>query len=352
MNDEYFLMPSDIRIVKESNMDTGSVKLSKDLEFRYLNILTKNKEEKLEVFSNIDLKNLEKIKNKLSQFTNLKERIVNIYSQPYFSKRLPKKSPLIMGVVNLTKDSFYDGGKYYDEDKAVAQAYKLLEEGAHILDLGAESTRPGAHEIAADIEISKIVPLAKKLSKENILLSCDTRNSSTMKAVLDAGVKIINDVSGLSHDKNSINILKQYNCLYVLTHSRGTPKNMQDNPYYNNAICDIYKFFKDKLNYFENQNFPCSNIILDPGIGFGKNDVHNFNILKYLGFFLDLGLPILIGLSRKSLIGRFINDTPENSLSCSIVLAIDAYMKGANIIRVHDVKETLDAINILKHTNF
>ena len=355
MISDYYLMPTDIKIANNTSFNRSEkefFKISEDLEFSNINILKDNKENAFEVINNFDIKSFKKTLPKYQTFPDLDERIKKILTKPYLKNNLPKKNPIVMGVLNLTKDSFYDGGKFDNEKKALTHAYKMLEEGADIIDIGAESTRPGASKVTCKEEVEKILPIVKILSKDNIMLSCDTRNSSTMEIVLDTGVNIINDISGLNYDRRTTNILKKYSCTYILTHSKGEPDVMQNNPFYNNAAGDIYKFFKVKTHHLVEQGFPLSSIIIDPGIGFGKNDSHNFNIIKFLSIFLDLGLPILIGLSRKSLIGRFIKDTPENSLSCSIVLALDAYLKGANILRVHDVKETLNAINIIKHANF
>tara|TARA_X000000950_G_C13863814_1_gene639861 strand:- start:564 stop:1631 length:1068 start_codon:yes stop_codon:yes gene_type:complete len=355
MTDEYFLEPEDIKIGRKylkKNLNRKYIKLSEGLYFSKIDIFKKDKNNSLTNVANLDMQFFEKKVSSFKNFKNIKERIKKIYSKSHFPKKLFFKNPLIMGVLNLTKDSFYDGGMYFEKKSALSKAYSLIEEGADIIDIGAESTRPGAHAIQSEEEIKRILPIASKLSKENIILSCDTRNSETMRAALDVGVKIINDVSGLNYDSNTLNILKSYDCYYVLTHSQGKPSIMQNNPQYKNSVCDIYGFFNERLKFLSSQGFPLSRIIIDPGIGFGKNDIHNFNILKHLGIFLDIGLPILIGLSRKSLIGRFINDTPKNSLSCSLVLAVDAYMKGVNLIRVHDVKETINAINIIKHANY
>ena len=173
-----------------------------------------------------------------------------------------------------------------------------------------------------------------------------------MKVVLDHGVKIINDVSGLNYDEMTPKIIKEYNCHYVLMHSIKTPNTMQLNPIYKNVVVDIYDFFSKKKKFLIKEGIKPDKLIIDPGIGFGKNDFHNFEILKYFSIFLDLGLPLLIGLSRKSFIGRFIKDEKEDRLAGSLSLALDAFLKGASVIRVHDVKATNNAIKIFKKASY
>ncbi|OUU61345.1 MAG: dihydropteroate synthase [Alphaproteobacteria bacterium TMED62] len=253
-----------------------------------------------------------------------------------------------MGILNITKDSFYDGGRYLEYKNAIKHAEKLIKEGADIIDIGGESTRPGSMAVNVKEEIKRIKPIIKELKKNNFLVSCDTRNSTTMSMALDLGVDIINDVSGLNYDKNTLNILKNYKCLYVLMHSKETPTTMQNNPIYNNVACDIYNFFTKKLMLLKKMNISENRVILDPGIGFGKTISHNYNILRYLNILLDLGHPLMIGVSRKSLIKKLVK---SNSLTPSILLAINAYSKGVSILRVHDVEETKLAVNIFKKAN-
>tara|TARA_B100000035_G_C20962346_1_gene537144 strand:- start:469 stop:1230 length:762 start_codon:yes stop_codon:yes gene_type:complete len=253
-----------------------------------------------------------------------------------------------MGVLNVTQDSFHDGGRFFDLKSALNKAETLLKEGADVIDVGGESTRPGASVIDTEEEIKRIKPIILELSKNNILISCDTRNSLTMQVALDLGTKIINDVSSLNYDKNTLKLLKNYDCMYILMHSKGTPQTMQNNPIYNNVVCDIYNFFKKKISVLESMNISKERIILDPGIGFAKTLEHNYAILKNLGIFLDLGHHLMIGVSRKSLIKKL---TKNDTLTPSVVLAVDAYAKGAKILRVHDVQETIEAINIFKKAN-
>ena len=355
MNKDYYLIPNDIKISKKDNKyNKFRVKLgfASDLDYRFLSVLEENKNNELTYKENLDVFNLKNLsKSTLLKYPDLKKRTKKISKKKSLLKDPSKKNPLIMGILNVTEDSFYDGGQFFKQENALAQAEKLILAGADIIDVGGESTRPGSSPIKVEEEIKRVVPLIKILSKNKVIVSCDTRNSKTMRYALDAGASIINDISGLNHDKETLNVIKKYNCSYVLMHSVKTPLTMQNNPIYKNVTCDIYSFFKKKILMLKNNNISMDNIILDPGIGFGKTDIHNFSILENLSIFLDLNLPILVGLSRKSFIQNFINENKSKTLPCSITLALSSYLKGANILRVHDVKETLDAINILKKTN-
>ncbi len=354
MNSDYFLLPSDIKVLGNfsSKNYRRKLKYNPELDFNLIKLFVLNPSNKIKLSEIIDLSDTKLLNIVSTKYENLQNRISKIEET---SKEVPfllrGNKPKIFGIVNVTKDSFYDGGKFYNTSKAIDQAYKLVKEGADIIDIGGESTRPGATVIPQENELSNILPVVKELCKNNIIVSCDTRNSLTMQKVLDEGVKIINDVSGLNFDNNTLNVIKKYNCYYVLMHSIKTPATMQNNPAYKNIISEIYKFFIKKINIIKNKEIDISKIIIDPGIGFGKNEIHNFEILKYFSIFLDLGLPILIGLSRKSFIGNFIQNENEDRLPCSIALAIDVFLKGASFIRVHDVKKTKDAIDIYKKAN-
>ena len=352
MRKDYYLIPNDVKIRKKNNYSNKlRVKLgySEDLDYRFLSVLEKNSNNKLILKENLDLFSLKDLNKKiLLNYPGLKIRVEKISQNNNFFISNLKKNPLIMGILNVTEDSFFDGGKYFKQKDALVQAEKLITSGADIIDVGGESTRPGAIPITSEEEIKRVIPLIKKLSKDKVIVSCDTRNPKTMHAALDAGASIINDVSGLKSDKETINVIKKYNCLYILMHSIETPLTMQNNPIYKNVSCDIYSFFKRKILILKKHNVSMQNIILDPGIGFGKTDLHNFSILENLSIFLDLNFPILIGISRKNFIQKFIKENKSKTLACSITLALNSYLKGASILRVHDVKETLDAINIFK----
>ena len=255
------------------------------------------------------------------------------------------KTPGIMGILNITPDSFSDGGVYYSKPtKAIQTAIKMVKMGADIIDIGAESTRPGARLIKPEIEIKRLRPILKGLKRKNIRISVDTRNSLTMKFALDEGVQIINDVSALNHDSNSINVIRSSRCFIILMHMQGNPKNMQKNPRYKFAPRDVYNYLKKQITKCEKNKINKNKIIIDPGIGFGKTSKHNIQILQNLKIFHKLGCNILIGLSRK----RFISDLskkeePIGRISGTIAANQFALDQGVDIIRVHDVKEAMQA---------
>ena len=255
------------------------------------------------------------------------------------------KTPGIMGILNITPDSFSDGGVYYSKPtEAIQTAIKMVKMGADIIDIGAESTRPGARLIKPEIEIKRLRPILKGLKRKNIRISVDTRNSLTMKFALDEGVQIINDVSALNHDSNSINVIRSSRCFIILMHMQGNPKNMQKNPRYKFAPRDVYNYLKKQITKCEKNKINKNRIIIDPGIGFGKTSKHNIQILQNLKIFHKLGCNILIGLSRK----RFISDLskkeePIGRISGTIAANQFALDQGVDIIRVHDVKEAMQA---------
>ena len=348
----YFLLPSDIKLEKQNIPEKNRLKFNKELTINFVKLLVLGSDNKILQSTIVDLNNEKLLKRMFSSYHNLENRINRILYRKEKEVQLFKgKKPKIMGILNITKDSFYDGGKFFKPSKAINQAYKLIDEGADIIDVGGESTRPGAKAIPQDEELKRVLPVIKELCKNNITVSCDTRNSFTMERVLSEGVNIINDVSGLNYDKNTLNVIKKYNCFYILMHSIKTPINMQNSPSYKNVIKELYEFFLLKVSKIKEKNINTNKIIIDPGIGFGKKDIHNFQILKNFSIFLDLGFPILIGLSRKSFIGRFIKNEKEDRLASSLSLALDSYLKGASFIRVHDVRSTKNAIDIFKKAN-
>ena len=259
-----------------------------------------------------------------------------------------KSTPIIMGILNITPDSFSDGGKFNQKNLAKKQLNYLFKCGADLVDIGGESTRPGSKSISTKIEWKRIENILKKIDKKKII-SLDTRKSEIMEKGIKLGVKLINDVSGLNYDKNSINILKKYKTPFVLQHSLGNPDIMQDNPKYKNVLLDIYDFFEEKIKFLRRVGINHNNIILDPGIGFGKNLKHNMTIIKNISIYHSLGLPILLGISRK----KFIKELSDNNDSSSriggtISSSIFAMMQSVQILRVHDVNEVNQSVKIFK----
>jgi dihydropteroate synthase len=251
-----------------------------------------------------------------------------------------------MGIVNVTPDSFSDGGRFLSTDKAIAHALRLAGEGAHILDIGGESTRPGAKPVSPAEEQDRILPVIEgiKASGCGAALSADTRCAATMRLCLTAGVEIINDVSALRHDPDSIDIVRKSNCRVCLMHMQGTPETMQENPHYENVVEEVLEFLSNRISTCETAGIAKERLMIDPGIGFGKDQTHNLRLLANLARFKGLGVPVLLGASRKGFIGRV--DTGINAtdrLGGSIAVALHGLTQGADIIRVHDVAQTRQA---------
>ena len=253
-----------------------------------------------------------------------------------------------MGVLNLTPDSFSDGGKFNTSKKGLKHALEMFNSGANIIDIGGESTRPGSKTVDDKTEWKRIEKIIKSLSKK-IPISLDTRKSEIMRKGIKYGVKIINDVSGLNYDSKTINILKKYKIPFVIQHSQGTPQNMQNQPKYENELLDIYDFFEKKINYLEKIGIKHNNIIIDPGIGFGKTLKHNINLISNISIFHSLGFPILVGNSRKRFIKEIAGENDsKDRIGGTIASSIYLMMQGVQILRVHDVNELLQSIKVFK----
>lgn len=253
-----------------------------------------------------------------------------------------------MGVLNVTPDSFSDGGSFFDKDRAVRRALEMARDGADIIDVGGESTRPGADEVSAEEEISRVIPVIRAISKKtDTPISVDTRKAEVAEAAIRSGARIINDVSGLRYDRDMASLAAKTGTLLIIMHMRLMPKNMQVRPRYNDVIGDITKELKLSIKTAEAAGVNDGNIVIDPGIGFGKTFEHNLTILKRLGEFKVLKLPICIGTSRKSFIGKALGlKVPGERLIGTIATSVIAIINGANIIRVHDVKEAVQAAQI------
>ena len=260
-----------------------------------------------------------------------------------------KDFPLLMGVINLTPDSFSDGGKYNKTLLAEKQIEKLIKNGAKIIDIGGESTRPGSKEVMELNEWNRIKSSLKYLKKKNFFVSLDTRKTFIMKKALNYKLDLINDVSGLSHDKETIDFLKKTKRPFVLHHMKGIPKNMQINPNYQNVLLEIYDYFEQKLMQIRKKGIKHNNIILDPGIGFGKNLKHNITLINNISIFHSLGLPIMLGLSRKRFIKDIsgLNDSKER-IGGTVSSCIYSMLQGVQILRVHDVNEINQGIKVFK----
>ncbi|RHW76104.1 dihydropteroate synthase [Colwellia sp. RSH04] len=253
----------------------------------------------------------------------------------------------VMGILNVTPDSFSDGGKYTQTDKAISQVAMMIEQGATIIDIGGESTRPGAAEVSENDELSRVIPLVKLIKAHfDVLISVDTSKAEVMAEAINSGADIINDVRALQND-NCLEVIAKSNVPVCLMHMQGLPRTMQNNPQYENLIDDIMLFFQQRINVCQQAGIAKERIIIDPGFGFGKTLKQNYQLLAHLSQFKSLGLPILSGTSRKSMIGNLLNRDVEQRLAGSLTTAIIAAQQGANIIRVHDVAETVDAMKVL-----
>ncbi len=255
--------------------------------------------------------------------------------------------PRIMGVVNVTPDSFSDGGRYASCDAAVAHGRTLMAAGADILDIGGESTRPGAAPVSIGEELDRVVPVVAELAKAGALVSIDTRRAAVMRAALAAGARIVNDVTSLAGDPESLPIVAESGAAVVLMHMQGEPRTMQQDPTYRDAPLDIYDFFAERIAACTAAGIDPARIALDPGIGFGKRDPHNLAILADLALYHGLGCALLLGVSRKSFIGRLSRgEDADHRLAGSLAAVLAGLDRGVQIIRVHDVAETAQAVAI------
>lgn len=312
-----------------------------EISFNQIEIISRKSKKiiSLDKISKLPIKLKKKIKNEIKLIIKKKK---NIKSLSF------KSTSNIMGVLNITPDSFSDGGKYNKNATAKKHLDHLFESGAHIVDIGGESTRPGSKPISSKVEWNRIKNILKKIDKKK-LISLDTRKSDIMEKGIKSGVSLINDVSGLNYDNNSVDILKKYKIPFVLQHSLGNPDVMQKNPKYKNVLLDIYDFFEEKIKFLRKNGITHNNIFLDPGIGFGKNLKHNMTIIKNISIYHSLGLPILLGISRK----KFIKDLSGKNDSSSriggtVSTSIFAMTQGVQVLRIHDVNEVNQSMKVFK----
>ena len=264
--------------------------------------------------------------------------------------RLDLAKPIVMGVLNVTPDSFSDGGRFNRLDKALEQAIALQEEGADIIDVGGESTRPGAQPVNEQEELDRVIPVIEKITSQiDLPVSIDTSKAVVMNEAVASGAGMVNDVMALIQPGAIEAVASMDKSIAVcLMHMQGKPRTMQENPVYKKVVQDVYDFLLGRVLECEQAGISQSRLVIDPGFGFGKTLEHNIVLLKHLSEFKNSGLPVLVGLSRKSMLGKLLGDVPpEQRIDASVAAAVLAYERGANILRVHDVKQTVDALKIV-----
>ena len=259
-------------------------------------------------------------------------------------------SPKVMGILNITPDSFYDGGKFKDDQKIKNHINKMINDGMDILDIGGYSSRPGASEVSISEELERVIPTLIFIKKnfKNLIISIDTFRSEVAKASLIEGADIINDISAGVFDSKMMDVISKFNCPYILMHMKGNPRNMQNSPKYKHTAVEIIQFLAERIKVARKKNIV--DIIVDPGFGFGKTIEHNFEILNNLENFKALDAPLLTGFSRKSMIFKTLKTTSDEALNGTSSVNTIALMKGANILRVHDVKEAKECIILYEKT--
>tara|TARA_E500000178_G_scaffold332917_1_gene367265 strand:- start:368 stop:1423 length:1056 start_codon:yes stop_codon:yes gene_type:complete len=319
-----------------------SLNQSKEISFDQIEIITRKSRK---IISINQIKNLSKSVRKKINFD-----LVKIKSKKNnFSNFNFKKIPNLLGVLNLTPDSFSDGGKFNSKVRGINRANNLINNGANLIDVGGESTRPGSKAVSENLEWRRINKVLESLTKKRIPISLDTRKSNIMEKGINLGVKLINDVSGLDFDSNTVNILKKYKVPFVIQHTQGVPENMQKKPSYKNELLDIYDFFEKKIKLIRSKGISHNNIILDPGIGFGKNLKHNMSLIYNISIFHSLGFPILVGNSRKKFIKELSGKNDSKSrIGGTLASSIYLMMQGVHILRIHDVNEITQGLKIFK----
>lgn len=255
--------------------------------------------------------------------------------------------PQVMGILNVTPDSFSDGGQFEEATAAAEAGADMAAEGAAIIDVGGESTRPGAKPVWEGEEIERAIPVVRQLTRGGVAVSIDTRKADVMTAALEAGARMINDVSALTYDNRSAELVAASDMPVVLMHHQGAPETMQDNPRYDDLLVEVYEWLEERISAAENAGIKKERILVDPGFGFGKNVAHNLELMNGLSLFHSLGCPIVIGASRKRTIGALSGEAPpDRRLGGSVAFALKAVEQGAQILRVHDVFETVQAVRV------
>ncbi len=257
--------------------------------------------------------------------------------------------PRIVGIVNVTPDSFHDGGRHADADAAIAHGEALIDAGADAIDIGGESTRPGSEETPEELELERVLPVVRALRGRGAVLSIDTRRAAVMRAALDAGAEVINDITALGDDADAFRVAAEARAHVVLMHMQGRPRTMQRRPSYGHAPYEVWRYLRDRVAACADADIPIERIAVDPGIGFGKTDAHNLQILSSAAMLHGTGAAVMVGASRKSFIGRLFEDVPSNArLPGSLAAAMVAFGQGVQLLRVHDVTETRQALAIIE----
>lgn len=259
--------------------------------------------------------------------------------------RIPLLRPLVMGIVNVTPDSFSDGGRFASVEGALRHAHQLIEDGADILDIGGESTRPGAVAVPIPEELDRILPVVERLAESEIPLSIDTYKPEVMSAALAAGVSMVNDVKAL-REPGALQVLRDSDAAVCIMHMKGDPQTMQIDPRYGDVVSEVCDFLRERTDACEAVGIARERLVVDPGFGFGKTKAHNVELLRHLGRLTALGLPVLAGLSRKSVLGTIAARDVGERIHSSVAAALIAVWRGAAIVRVHDVRATRDALAV------
>ena len=272
-----------------------------------------------------------------------------VFTYKFGNQSISFDLPKVMGILNVTPDSFSDGGKYNSENSAIDYALNMIDDGADIIDIGGESTRPGSDAVSLEDELQRTIPVIKKLVelKKDLIISIDTTKSEVARQALDSGASIVNDISGLTSDEKMIDVVKSYNAGIVIMHIKGNPKTMQQNPHY----LDVVKEVKDFLSQQSNKatQYGIDKIIIDPGIGFGKRVEDNFELIKRLEEFQSIGYPVMIGLSRKSFLGKTLNLNVDERDNATLIMETASVLKSARIIRTHNVQYCTQMVKLVSH---
>lgn len=343
-----YIRPTNIVFGQKANyfVQAGTAKSLcglEDVGFLSVEILKRKSDgNTVEEYSVLELERLDfndEIQSDLNKITSKRNNIFN----------LNFKNPILMGVLNVTPDSFSDGGKYNTTFRALDHVKNMIDFGAHIIDVGGESTRPGAKSVSDQDEIARVSETIQSIKKKypNQLISLDTRKSKVMQHGISIGVDMLNDVSALDFDRLCYQVVKDSGKPIILNHSQGIPENMQNNPTYDNVLLDIFDYFENKIKFLKDNGIKDEQIIIDPGIGFGKTLDHNLEIISKISIFHSLGYPIMVGPSRKSFIGKIMGekDNPQR-LGGTIASVLYSYLQGIQLFRVHDIQETSEALKV------